>query len=540
LFKHPSKKGQEMKTLSWSVAGWLCALVVLSAQHAVTAKHGKSVGKRYEAFLDRSGWNRERVKDQERIGAFRKTLAFLEAEERHNASRSHSVGLTQFADWTPSELEALFGAGEYGWTAMEAYIGGSDSVVGREGYRSDTATAVGGVGAGGGQGQRVHGTDEHTDTDTDPASTSSASSFDTALNWGSTLNPLGASVLPPVRNQGLCGACWAFTAVASAEASVRISTGIAPVHLSAQELLDCDRFYDQGCAGGNPMFAYAYLAVNGVTSDEEYPYVENLPSHTAEATSAHATAAVCERRAQHLPARAGIDYFRILPPNRESEIKRSLALGPVSVGVCGHDMSFLFYTGGLYHPPDCCSVQNHAMLLVGYGVDEATGTPFFLAQNSWGVEWGHGGFMRIAQSADGTPGVCSMGVNPSQAVGGRVFPGGAAAVQDSVQAYLSDDEDDGAAGGGWNNARRRVWSELFVYVSFHATAILYVLLVSLLLLLGLELWDYCHKHEGEGGVVVAEGGGGDDVQLGLLPQTQGSPPDRHPDSARGYGSTAGV
>jgi hypothetical protein len=301
------------------------------------------------------------------------------------------------------------------------------------------------------------------------------------------------------------------------------------MHLSAQELLDCDRFYDQGCAGGNPMFAYAYLAVNGLTSDEEYPYVENLPSHTEEATSAHASTAMCKRRAQHLPPRAGIDYFRILPSRRESEVKRSLAHGPVSVGVCGHDMSFLFYTGGLYRPPDCCSVQNHAMLLVGYGVDEATGIPFFLAQNSWGVEWGHGGFMKIAQSADGTPGVCSMGLNPSQAVGGHIFAGGAAMAQDSAQAFLSDDDNDG---GGLTRVPRRMWEELLIYVSFHETAILFILLGSLLLLLGVELIDYCHKRDSEGGEQVAAGGGGDDVPLVLLPQAPGG--------ARGYGSTAGV
>jgi C1A family cysteine protease len=44
---------------------------------------------------------------------------------------------------------------------------------------------------------------------------------------------------------------------------------------------------------------------------------------------------------------------------------------------------------------DCCDTQNHALLLVGYGYDGITNLKYWIAQNSWGSQWGENGFMRI-------------------------------------------------------------------------------------------------------------------------------------------------
>jgi len=56
---------------------------------------------------------------------------------------------------------------------------------------------------------------------------------------------------------------------------------------------------------------------------------------------------------------------------------------------------FQSYAGGIFDGAACGTQLNHAVLLVGYGVDAATMTPFWVIKNSWGSGWGEGGYMRI-------------------------------------------------------------------------------------------------------------------------------------------------
>ena len=91
-----------------------------------------------------------------------------------------------------------------------------------------------------------------------------------------------------------------------------------------------------------------------------------------------------------------VQQFAFVPQNEEEMKKVLYKHGPLAGALNG--LMCIFYDKGIYEPIDgdvCPKTINHAVLIVGYGVDKETGKKFWRIKNSMGQDWGEDGYFRI-------------------------------------------------------------------------------------------------------------------------------------------------
>ena len=87
--------------------------------------------------------------------------------------------------------------------------------------------------------------------------------------------------------------------------------------------------------------------------------------------------------------------------------------GPCSVAIDASHESFQFYRKGVYREEECSSENlDHGVLAVGYGIDEESGSAYWLVKNSWSKKGGDDGYVKIARNEDNMCGVASMASYP--------------------------------------------------------------------------------------------------------------------------------
>jgi C1A family cysteine protease len=211
------------------------------------------------------------------------------------------------------------------------------------------------------------------------------------------VNYTEAGLVSPVLNQGICGCCWAISALGALEGQIAKSTGKPAVKLSEQNLIDCnkdEREGNWGCDGGDMENVYNYIMKKsrGVNAASFYRYK-----------------GAGEFRCQYNPKNSVAtvkDYVKV-ETGDENLLMRALAhVGPLSVAVDASSESFQNYQSGVYDDPDCGNDINHAVLLVGYGWDYDEG-PYWIVKNSWGKSYGENGYIRIAKDRGNLCGIAN-------------------------------------------------------------------------------------------------------------------------------------
>lgn len=242
----------------------------------------------------------------------------------------------------------------------------------------------------------------------------------------------------PVKDQGQCGSCWAFSSACTIESAWAIA-GHPLTQVSEQELVSCIAVTPPGgaCHGGLPSLTFDWLVKQrsgDVLTESFYPYTSHdfwSPpcEHTCRGIQPPGTDEWCSNSCYVLtplcPAEdcdctsdgtnvgATIDSWKALPSDEEQLRAWVASHGPISIGVDSMS-SWQHYQGGIV--TSCAAGMNdHAVNIVGFG--EEDGTAFWIIRNSWNADWGEDGYMRVEFGTN----QCNLKKEPTTVIVGAGF-----------------------------------------------------------------------------------------------------------------------
>ena len=199
----------------------------------------------------------------------------------------------------------------------------------------------------------------------------------------------------PVKNQAMCGSCWAFSSTGALEGLAAAKTGKIP-SFSEQQLVDCTTgsWGNYGCGGGWVQNSFHYVMQKGIGGEDEYPYKGVDQS--------------CQDSKVTNPFK--ISGCANVDTNSVDALKQALQNGPVSIYVEADTSAFQMYSSGVVDDTSCFSEGqiDHAVLAVGYTKDA------WIVKNSWGSSWGQNGYIQISQDiTKDARGICGILSTPN-------------------------------------------------------------------------------------------------------------------------------
>lgn len=190
----------------------------------------------------------------------------------------------------------------------------------------------------------------------------------------------------PVKNQGDCGSCWAFSSTGALEGIDFLYNKLTTINsYSEQQLVDCSVSYgNEGCNGGDMPFAFKYVQRNGITYEREYPYA--------------GIDMKCYTKKGHFT----IKGYKYVPPKSSHALAYACDQQPIALSVDAEKI--IPYSSGIFDDVDCGTEMNHGVLLTGYTSD------YWTVKNSWSKKWGESGYIRFSRTAvsDSKGGVCGL------------------------------------------------------------------------------------------------------------------------------------
>lgn len=198
----------------------------------------------------------------------------------------------------------------------------------------------------------------------------------------------------PIKNQGQCGSCWAFSTTGTLESNIAIASSKL-YSFSEQQLVDCcgDKGFEcLGCNGAWPEWAMNYVNSAGIVQESEYAYTAKKGN--------------CKETPTAKKFLNSAKPWIMVNQGDLSSLKNAISsTGPVSISIDA--TNWYLYRSGVFS--NCgTTTLNHAVVVIGYQSDSV-----WIVRNSWGASWGEQGHIRLGPG--NTCGIAEHAVIPNLA-----------------------------------------------------------------------------------------------------------------------------
>jgi len=187
----------------------------------------------------------------------------------------------------------------------------------------------------------------------------------------------GKNYVTPVKNQGGCGSCVSFGTCATMESAVRIKLGNSDYSVDLSEAY-CQFCGGGSCSGWGLTSGLSFAQSTGVVDEACMPY---KPNNMDCASSRCSDWQKRLTKISSFAANSTVDA-------RKNAIAN---VGPVLGGMAVYS-DFYAYSSGVYEKTANASLEGyHCICVVGYDDTQKC----WIVKNSWGTNWGDGGFIKI-------------------------------------------------------------------------------------------------------------------------------------------------